>query len=205
MPKISAGAVLFSSLPAGGRPQGPRIKVCDPMLGADFGKIAAPEPCLVEQKARLPSRLWPYRRDKQALCLTPAGRGGPGCTTTCDDSAQLGRRTVHGSGRGDQEPSLCRSEKVGYFVQEIRMEGQLIKGCVERHAVFSNRRSQSFLRALHHGQRDLRGHKRLFPCLRCNPASASPGSEVECGEPGKFSGRVLGGCDRMNVSHCPAL
>ena len=24
--------------------KGPRIKVCDPMLGADFGEMAAPEP-----------------------------------------------------------------------------------------------------------------------------------------------------------------
>jgi tRNA-splicing ligase RtcB (3'-phosphate/5'-hydroxy nucleic acid ligase) len=45
--------------------QGPRIKVCDPMLGADFGKITAPEPCLTEQKTRLQSRPKACRRDKQ--------------------------------------------------------------------------------------------------------------------------------------------
>ena len=46
--------------------QGPRIKVYDPMLGADFGKITAPEPCLTEQKTRLQSRPKTCRRDKHA-------------------------------------------------------------------------------------------------------------------------------------------
>ena len=37
--------------------QGSRMKVCDPMFGADFGELAAPEPCLAEQKTRFQSRL----------------------------------------------------------------------------------------------------------------------------------------------------
>jgi|SRR4051812_30492579 Small Multidrug Resistance protein len=36
--------------------QGSRMKACDPMLGADFGEIAAPEPCLTEQRTKLQSR-----------------------------------------------------------------------------------------------------------------------------------------------------
>src|SRR3954462_15587221 len=32
--------------------QGSRMKVYDPMLGADFGELAAPEPCLAGQKTR---------------------------------------------------------------------------------------------------------------------------------------------------------
>src|SRR4029078_10825000 len=32
--------------------QGSRMKACDPMLGADFGELAAPEPCLAGQKTR---------------------------------------------------------------------------------------------------------------------------------------------------------
>src|SRR3954447_19680467 len=46
-------------------PQGSRMKVCDPMLGADFGEIAAPEPCLAQQKTRPQSRPQTYRRDEQ--------------------------------------------------------------------------------------------------------------------------------------------
>jgi hypothetical protein len=47
--------VLFP--PAKGRSQGKCMKVCDPMFGADFGELAAPEPCLAEQKTRFQSRL----------------------------------------------------------------------------------------------------------------------------------------------------
>src|SRR5689334_6042287 len=135
----------------------------------------------------------------------PARKGAAGGTTICDYSAQLGCLAVHGSGRGDQEARLCRPEEVGDVVQEIRMEGQLVKGCVQSHTVTSNGRRQPVLRAPHQGQRDLRGHKRPSPALRCDPRLARPRFEVEGGKPRKFRAGVLGGCNRMNVSHCPAL
>ena len=48
-----------------GYDQGPRTRVYDPMLGADFGEIAAPGPGLVEQKTRFQSRPKTCHRDKQ--------------------------------------------------------------------------------------------------------------------------------------------
>src|SRR4051794_23162147 len=45
--------------------QGPRMKVCGPMLRADLGEITVPEPCLAEQKTRTQSRPKTCRRNNQ--------------------------------------------------------------------------------------------------------------------------------------------
>jgi hypothetical protein len=43
---------------------GSRMKVCDPMLGVDFGEIAAPGACLARRKTRPQSCPTTYFRTK---------------------------------------------------------------------------------------------------------------------------------------------
>src|SRR4051812_23114652 len=55
-PSLWPDMKLERLIAAAPRSQGSRMKACDPMLGADFGELAAPEPCLAGQKTRPQSR-----------------------------------------------------------------------------------------------------------------------------------------------------
>ena len=63
---VVPGSLLAPATEAGlGASQGSRMKACDPMIEANFGELAAPDPALPGKRRGLRAVQRPAARDKQ--------------------------------------------------------------------------------------------------------------------------------------------